>query len=238
MSTVERARPAKSLPPLVAGQHLDQPTFHERYQAMPPDTCAELVGGVVYMPSPVRLDHGKESRLIAGWLFHYERHTPGVEGADAATVKLDPHGEPQPDHFLFISPELGGQSSVDAEGYFTGPPELLVEIARSSRSYDLKQKKTDYERAGVREYLVVELDPNQIHWFVLRARRFKKLPCGRNGIYRSSVFPGLWLDASALFGDDKQRLIEVLDLGLASPEHAAFMASLARDPRKRKVDNP
>ena len=51
-----RTRAAKDdvLPPLVAGQHLDQPTFHERYEAMPPETWAELVGGVVYMPSPVR----------------------------------------------------------------------------------------------------------------------------------------------------------------------------------------
>ena len=53
MSTVDRPK-ARTLPPLVAGQQLDQPTFHERYEAMPPETRAELVGGVVYMPSPLR----------------------------------------------------------------------------------------------------------------------------------------------------------------------------------------
>jgi hypothetical protein len=68
MSTVERTRPAKILPPLVNGQHLDQPAFHERYEAMPPQTRAELVGGVVHMPSPMRLDHGKPvGSLLAGY---------------------------------------------------------------------------------------------------------------------------------------------------------------------------
>jgi hypothetical protein len=108
MSTVDRP-PAGTLPPLVAGQRLDQPTFHERYEAMPPQTRAELVGGVVYMPSPLRSDHGFESYYISGWLFYYQLHTPGVRGANDATVKLDLGAEPQPDSMLFIPAELGGQ---------------------------------------------------------------------------------------------------------------------------------
>src|SRR5437588_2985666 len=101
MSTVQRPRP-KTLPPLVAGQYLDQPTFHERYEAMPPETRAELVGGVVSMPSPMRLDHGETGWIVLGWADHYLRFTPGVRSADAATVKLDLKGEPQPDGSLFI----------------------------------------------------------------------------------------------------------------------------------------
>ena len=38
---------------LVEGQRLDQPTFHALYEAMPPGTRAELIDGVVYMPSPL-----------------------------------------------------------------------------------------------------------------------------------------------------------------------------------------
>ena len=227
MSTVERAKP-KTLPPLEAGQCLDQPTFHERYEAMPPDTRAELVGGVVCMPSPMRGDHGNTSRIAAGWLFHYQLKTPGIPGEDGCTVKLDNQGEPQPDHMLHLPPELGGKTSLDDKGYLTGPPELVVEIARSSRSYDLKQKRADYERAGVIEYVVVELDPNRIHWFIRSGSRFKKLAPGPDGIYRSKIFPGLWLDAEALFAENRQRLIEVLEQGLATPEHAAFVANLDR----------
>ncbi len=101
MSTVEHPQ-TSALPQLVAGQRLDQPTFHERYEAMPPETRAELVGGIVYMPSPMSGDHGRESHLVGGWLFYYQLHTPGVEGADHATVKLDPGSEPQPDCQIYI----------------------------------------------------------------------------------------------------------------------------------------
>jgi hypothetical protein len=122
MSTIERAHLQKTIPPLVAGQHLDQPTFHERYEAMPPETRAELVGGVVFMPSPMRMDHGRERRFVTGWLDRYQRFTPFIEGADGATVKLDREGEPQPDGILFIPAALGGQSDVDADNYLTGAP--------------------------------------------------------------------------------------------------------------------
>jgi Uma2 family endonuclease len=226
MSTVERTQP-KTLPPLMDGQHLDQLTFHERYEAMPPDTRAELVGGVVFMPSPMRSDHGKQSRIVSGWLDRYERFTPGVEGGDGSTVKLDRGGEPQPDHLLLIAPESGGQCGLDEEGYLTGAPELIVEVARSSRKFDLNAKKTDYERAGVEEYLVVELDPDRIHWFIRRGGHFEDLSPGADGIYRSKVFPGLWLDAVAILARDHDRRDEVLERGLATPEHAAFVAKLA-----------
>ena len=77
MSTIDRPS-AGTVPPLVAGERLDRATFHERYEAMPPETRAELVGGVVYMPSPLRDDHGEIDNDLSGWLFHYKSHTPGV----------------------------------------------------------------------------------------------------------------------------------------------------------------
>jgi len=233
MSTVKRAR-SKTLPPLESGQHLDQPTFHARYEAMPPETRAELVGGIVYMPSPVSDDHGEPDNDVSGWLFHYKLSTPGVRSPNDATVKLGPEGEPQPDCQLRIPAELGGQTRIDHNGYITGPPELVVEVARSSRAFDLKEKKADYERAGVLEYLVVELDPDQIHWFVRRGGKFEKLLPGRDGIYRSDVFPGLWLDAKALFGEDRRKLITVLKRSLRTKGHAAFVAKLAAAGRGRK----
>jgi Uma2 family endonuclease len=227
MSTVERSR-TTTLIPLIVGQRLDQPTFHERYEAMPPETQAELVGGVVYMPSPLRDDHGEIDNDVSGWLFHYKCHTPGVRSPNNATVKLDRKGESQPDTQLRSPAELGGQSSVNPDRYITGAPELVVEISRSSRAYDLGVKKLDYERAGVREYVVVELDPNRIHWFIRRGEQFEELPAGPDGVYRSEIFPGLWLDPQALFSVDRRRLIEVLDEGLATAEHAEFAAQLAR----------
>jgi hypothetical protein len=232
MSTVKSAK-STTLPPLVAGQRLDQPTFHERYEAMPPGTWAELVGGFVYMPSPLRNDHGDVDQSISYLLGHYKRYTRGVRCSKNATVKLDKAGETQPDNQLRIPAEFGGQSSIDDEGYIRGAPELIVEISRTSRAYDLGAKKNDYERAGVQEYVVVELDPNLVHWFIRRGSHFESILPGPDGVFRSEVFPGLWLDPHALFAEDLDRLIAVLDQGLATPEHAAFAAEMARASEKR-----
>lgn len=234
MSTLDQvpARKAIPLPPLRAGERLDQPTFHERYEAMPPETRAELVNGVVYMPSPVSYDHGEEDNNVCGWLFYYKTLTPGVHSPNNATVKLDHRGEPQPDCQLFIPAELGGQVSIDERGYITGAPELVTEVARSSRRFDLNEKKGDYERAGVLEYVVVELDPDRIHWFIRRGDHFEDLSAGPDGIYRSEIFPGLWLDAEAFYTEDLPRLLQVLDQGLATPDHAAFVAKLAEARRR------
>jgi Uma2 family endonuclease len=224
MSTVEQPR-AKVLPPLIAGQRLDQATFHERYEAMPPETWAELVGGIVYTPSPVRGEHGGMDDTVSYWLGHYRRFTRGLVSGKNVTTILGESGECQPDSQLRIPEELGGQTRL-VDGYVTGAPELVVEIARSSRKYDLGGKKDDYERAGVKEYLVVELDPDRIHWFVRRGDHFEILPPGDDGIFRSEVFPGLWLDPQALHDDDLDRLAQVVGQGVATPEHAEFVARL------------
>jgi Uma2 family endonuclease len=231
MSTVERPK-TTTLSPLSAGQRLDQPAFHDRYVAMPPQTWAELVGGIVYMPSPLRGEHGEMDDTVSCWLGYYRRFTKGLVTGRNVTTILGESGETQPDSQLRIREELGGQTRM-VEGYVTGAPELVIEIARSSRAYDLGAKKADYERAGVLEYLVVELDPDRIHWFVRRGDHFEDLPPGGDGLFRSKVFPGLWLDPRALYDDDLDRLAEVVDEGLATPEHAAFAARLAQAQKSR-----
>ena len=228
MSTLDHARSKTkpALPPLVNGQHLDQLTFHERYEAMPDKTWAELVGGVVYMPSPMRNEHGEYDGYMVVLVGLFKRATKGVHMGVNSTVILDEMGETQPDGHLRIPQDLGGQTRIE-RGYIVGAPELVIEISRSTRYFDLTEKKADYERTGVREFLVVELDPNRIHWFIRKGKRFVRMRPGRDGIYRSKVFPGLWLDAEALYAEDLDRLIAVLEEGLATPEHAAFAAKLA-----------
>src|SRR4051794_32539781 len=225
MSTIER-HDRRTLPPLEAGQRLDQPTFHERYEAMPSSTRAELIGGVVHMPSPLGDDHGGTDEDISLWLGLYRRSTPGLRGSANATTILGELGEVQPDHQLRIPQERGGKARI-VNGYVHGPPELIVEVSRSSKRVDLGVKKADYEKAGVPEYVVVELEPDRVHWFVLRDGRYAELSPGPDGVYRSEVYPGLWLDPSVLFSGDLDGLIAALDRGLATPEHAAFVARLA-----------
>ena len=224
MSRLDRP-PSIKLPPLVAGQRLDRDTFHARYEAMPPNTRAELIGGVVHMPSPMSLDHGDDNGPIFIWIDYYAESTPGIQSNIGSSLLLDELGEPQADVSLRILPEYGGQVRHEG-GYIVGAPELVVEIARSSRRTDLGDKKTDYERAGVREYLIVELDPDRVHWFLRRGDHFETLASGPDGLFRSEVYPGLWLDPVALFAGDRRRLRAVVDRGFATPEHAAFVARL------------
>jgi len=212
--------------PLEAGDHLDQPTFHERYKAMPSAFRAELIGGVVIVPSPLSPGHGFYHALVMGWLVNYEIATPGTEVGDNMTTILGETSEPQPDGALLIDPACGGQTGLSADGYLAGPPELLVEVASSSASVDLHAKRRDYEQAGVLEYIVVVLRQRVIRWFVLQDGTYQDMSADTDGIFRSRVFPGLWLHANALLQRDGATVMDVLRQGLVTPEHAAFVQRL------------
>ncbi len=217
----------KVLPPLENGDRLDQETFHERYRAMPEEVRAELIGGTVFMASPQKKPHGRFQLKVLRWLDEYEEATPGIEVLVNTTNILSSDSEPQPDACLYLLPECGGQTGEDQDGYLMGAPEVVVEISWSTESIDLHGKKLDYEKAGVREYLVVALRLKKVFWFARRRGKFKELPPGVDSVFRSEVFPGLWLDAAALLRRDSKRLLAVLRQGLASPEHQAFVKRLA-----------
>ncbi len=151
-------------PMLVEGQRLDQPTFHALYEAMPPGTRAELIDGVVYMPSPVGRAHGRAQVPVIVWLAYYSEKTRGVEILDNATTILGWKSETQPDGLARILPAFGGRT-WDENGYVHGAPELVVEVARTTRYVDLGPKLSDYERAGVIEYVVHAIEPDDIFWF-------------------------------------------------------------------------
>jgi hypothetical protein len=70
----------------------------------------------------------------------------------------------------------------------------------------------------------------QIDWFVLRRGHYERLPPGPDGVVRSEVFPGLWLDPEALVRGDLARVLAVVQQGVTSPEHAAFVARLSPAP--------
>ncbi|MDR3638193.1 MAG: Uma2 family endonuclease [Isosphaeraceae bacterium] len=225
MSTAEQ--PVRILPPpLVEGERLDQGEFHRRYEAMPPGTRAELINGVVSMPSPVGRAHGQAHVPAIVWLDRYAEATPGVEVLDNATTILGRKSEPQPDVLLRILPEYGGRTRTE-RGFVRGAPELILEVAKATRYIDLGPKLDDYERAGVCEYVVRALDPHEVVWHVLREGHLIAVPQAVDGLYRSEVFPGLWLDPAALLAGDRAGLRAALELGLATIEHAAFIASLA-----------
>jgi len=208
---------AKKMPPLQNGDRLTRAEFERRYDAMPHLKKAELIEGVVYMPSPVcHVDHGGPHFNVIGWLSRYCDATPGVEGGDNSSLRLDLDNEPQPDAFLMRLPPHGGQAHIDADGYIAGAPELIVEVAASIVSYDLHVKLNAYRRNGVREYVVWRVLDGEIDWFVLREGAYERLSPDAAGVYRSEVFPGLWLDVAAMIRGDRAAVVQTLQAGLAS----------------------
>ena len=217
-----------TVPPLEPGDHLDQKTFHERYEAMPEDVKAELIGGVVYMPAAVRRKHGRYTSLLLHWMYTYEDSSPGVEVYDNTTTIMNDESEPQPDTCMVIHPDRGGQMRFTVDDYLAGAPEFAAEVASSTEAYDLHAKKQVYEQAGVKEYLVVALRQKNVFWFVNCDGKFEAQEVDANGRYCSSVFPGLRLDPQALLELNSRKLLAVLREGLATPEHSAFVEQLGR----------
>ncbi len=215
------------VPPLENGDRLTRAEFLRRYDAMPDLKKAELIEGVVYVPSPVRQKyHGRQHHHILTWIGNYEAGTPGLEGGDNSTILLDLDNAPQPDGVLFIQPGHGGQVKINEDGYIEGGPDLVAEVAASSASYDLHDKLNAYRRNGVREYVVYRVLDRQVEWFVLKEGRFEALAVSSDGLLRSTIFPGLWLDPAALIRGDLATVLAVVQQGLGSPEHAEFAAGL------------
>ncbi|HJT77262.1 MAG TPA: Uma2 family endonuclease [Gemmataceae bacterium] len=222
LGTVTRAAVA----PLQSGDVLTRDEFIHRWENMPLRKRAELIQGVVYMPSPLSREHGVMENNVAGWLALYRAATPGVEAADNSSWLMGPRSMPQPDVSLYVLPEYGSRSRL-VDLYMSGAPEFVTEVCVSSAAYDLHQKLELYQEHGVQEYLAVLMQEREVRWHRLTGERFEVVPAPADGIYRSAVFAGLWLDAAALLAGDLARVLAVLNDGLRSPEHAAFVQQLA-----------
>ena len=222
-----RPRSARRAPALENGDRLTRCEFERRYAARPDLEKVELIEGVVYMPSPVRLVHAGPHAMIEAVLLVYTASTPRVRGANNATVRLDLDNEPQPDVLLYIEEEAGGQSRVSDDGYLEGAPELVVEVAVSSASIDMHDKLRVYRRNGVREYVVWRTHEQRIDWFELADGEYRPLSSDDGGVIHSRIFPGLRLDAGALLKEDLAGALTELERGVGSPEHRRFVDRLA-----------
>jgi hypothetical protein len=216
-----------TIPPLVHGERLTRAEFERRYDAMPNLKKAELIEGVVYMPSPVRFEqHGVPHMDLILWLGTYRVSTPGTAGAVETSVRLGDSSMPQPDVTMFIRPENGGRVRISADDYVENGPELVAEVAASSIPLDTGLKLQMYLRYDVQEYIIWRVPDQEIDWFVRRDGKFVQLTPDADDMLCSEVFPGLWLDTDALIRGDVAQVLAVLQQGLATAEHAAFVSRL------------
>jgi Uma2 family endonuclease len=212
-------------PGLVTGERLTVEEFLRRWEELPDLKNAELIDGVVYVSSPVSLNHGSLDILIHWWLAHYAHATPGCKGGSNSTWLMS-GSAPQPDAYLRILPSHGGQSGNEGP-LGAGAPELAVEICVTSTEVDFGPKLALYQLAGVWEYITVEQFGQRMIWRVLENGAYVAQTLPADGIVRSRVFPGLWLDLAAFWADDGAKMLAVLNAGLASQDHRDFVARLA-----------
>jgi Uma2 family endonuclease len=225
IASVKKTTP---IPPLESGDRLTRHEFERRYHAMADTKKAELIEGVVYVASPLRFrSHGQPHGNLIIWLGTYKVATPGVELGDNTTVRLDLDNEPQPDVVLLIDETLGGQARISADDYIEGAPELVAEVAASSAANDLYDKKKAYRRNGVKEYIVWQILENKLDWFCLEDGEYILLAADSNGVIKSRMFPGLWLDVPALCAGEMTQVLAVLQQGLSGEEHTNFVQQLA-----------
>ncbi len=225
--TVEPPVLTPVIPPLEPGDHLTRDEFERRYDAMPDLKKAELIEGVVYMASPVRFEkHGQPHVIVSFWLASYLTKTPFVEAGDNVSVRLDGKNMPQPDVAMIITPSKGGQARLSEDDYVEGAPELIVEVAAGTASMDLNTKFHVYRRNKVQEYVVWPVLDGVVDWFSLENGEYRRLVADDEGIIRSRIFPGLWLDPAALIAFDFASVLDTVQRGMSDPSHAAFVAKL------------
>ncbi len=209
---------------LVTGDRMNVQEFLRRWEELPDLKNAELIDGIVHVPSPVSRQHGCLDTRIISWLAQYAQLTPGCEAGNNSTwLMLD--SAPQPDAYLRILPAHGGQSRDEVQ-YSAGAPELAIEICMTSTEVDFGPKRRLYQRAGVREYITAELFAKRILWRVLSGDVYVPQEAPPDGILRSQVFPGLWLDVAAFWANDGARMLAALNAGLASDDHQLFVQRL------------
>lgn len=235
---VRRPRPASvprpasddELPPLCNGDRLTQPEFHRRYLATPDTFHAELIEGMVFvMASPIRLSkHGGPQGFLITWLGLYAGHTPGLEVTGPVTLIVDNENEVEPDAMLRLDDALGGSSRPTDDDYLSGIPELVVEVSASSAAYDLNAKKRVYARIGVPEYIVATAHERGLHWFVLTDGAYVEQAPDDDGVYRSPLWPGLWLPADAVWARDAAASFAAVRADVATEGHAALVARLGQ----------
>ncbi|WP_459558498.1 Uma2 family endonuclease [Lacunimicrobium album] len=228
---MNRATAVQRTPILHEGDHLTFDEFIARWENMNEferrGKHPELINGKVYMNAAAisYSGHGQPQRMILGLFEHFVAETPGVEWAAPVTAKLDDESGPEPDAELFILPEFGGNVQIN-NGFLTGTPDLVIEIAASSVSKDMFEKRDMYEQAGIPEYLVWRTEDRAFDYFRLEKQQYVHRTLDPEEKWFSRTFPTLVFDIHFLLAIDYRAALKTLRQSLASPAHAVFVAEL------------
>lgn len=211
------------IPPLRDGDRLTADEFHRRYEAMPHIINANLINGVVYVTPHFRCAHGEANATLCGLFGSYTRRLHGIQELINITWRVDAHNEPQPNFVARYTSRRNGNSRYDSDGFLTGVPEFVGEIADDDTvELDAGPKRELYQRIGVREYFLWRVREKRIDWWGLVDGIYQPVPTDHAGVAHSRVFPGFRVNIPVLLRDDARQVADTIDTGLASPEYQAF----------------
>lgn len=216
----------EAVPPLVSGDRLSRAEFERRYWLHPEIKKAELIERRVYVASPLYHGHGRPHLNVSTFIGTYVLKTEGLIANDNTSIRLDGDNEIQPDTAVYIAPEYGGKTLLPEDDFIEGAPEFVIEVARSSASYDLFDKKRVYQRNGMPGYVVLSVYDKRTHWFELIDGVYAEIQPDENGIFKSNVLPGFWFDGLAYWREDWKQVFKALDEGMNSAEYHQFQQQL------------
>ena len=206
------SRPMRGTPPVVL--RLTEEQF-EAWVKTQEYVRAEWIDGEVFDLGYASVNHND----FKGWiamvlrLFTSARRL-GIVCFDNRMRLTDPLRHRLPDVYFVSEARKGiiGTSRID------GPVDLAVEVVSPEYpEHDYVTKFREYERAGVREYWIVDPQNRTFACYHLAEDgRYSAVAPDSEGKVHSPTLPGLWLRPADLFADERPAELAVLaELGVA-----------------------
>ena len=183
-------------------------TFEEFCLLVKDGQKADLIDGVIYMASPDNNDANK----LCVWLLTLmemlvEDQDLGQMFVSRSAFRLDESNSPEPD-IAFVRRD---RLHLVQRGFTDGPPDLAVEIVSpESVERDYDKKRRQYQRAGVREYWIVDEIEEYVTLLRLAANHRYREIRARRGVLTSEAMSGFWLRPEWLWQQPRPKVAAVL----------------------------
>ncbi len=155
------------------------------FRLLPEGTLCEVIDNVLYMSPAPKYTH---QRLL-GLLFR--KISDHIEKTDMGEAFISPIDVYFEELFSAVQPDLifvskANMGIMNEDGYFYGPPDLIVEVLSANKKRDTVTKKSLYERAGVEEYLIADPANRKVLRYLLNNSKYD-LVNEDEGIFKSKL---------------------------------------------------
>ena len=172
--------------------------------ALPDDERAEIIGGEVFLMAPPSRIHQKISFEIGRQIGNYlEGKKCEVYPAPFGVRLFEKDGDSPDDVDTLVEPDISvicDKSKLDDHGC-KGAPDMVVEVlSPSTLRQDRFVKLALYQRAGVREYWIVEPETQTVQVYTLESGILQ--PCafyGPGDVAKVNVLDGCFVELGKVF---------------------------------------